>query len=213
MRFAVVVFPGYVERPRLPVVLRDIMHQEAELVWHRSATFRVRLRRAAGRVLVRRLSSHGGDRAVLARDGIGRGARGARGAGHRHLQRVSGPLRGGVAPRRPDAERRPAVPLRRRALRVENTTSDLRGLSVRATAPRPDLAWRGALLRGRRYARRTGGERSRSVPVLHAGRRGDAGHQSERLAAQHRGHRERTRKRARHDAAPRTRQRAADGRR
>src|SRR3989304_7799619 len=103
---------------------------------------------AARRLLLRRLPAYGGDRPLLAGDGGGGGPRRGRQAGDRHLQRLSGPLRGGPAARRPDAERFATVPLRLGPPARRERGDAVHGrLPARPGASDADLPPRGALRR------------------------------------------------------------------
>ncbi|CAA9351218.1 MAG: Phosphoribosylformylglycinamidine synthase, glutamine amidotransferase subunit, partial [uncultured Nocardioidaceae bacterium] len=152
-------------------------------------------RRAAGRLLLRRLPACRRHRALRPGDDRGRRGRAPRPAGPRHLQRLPGAVRGapaagGVGPQRAADVRLqgPAAARREQPDRVDLGVRRGRGGHDRAQERR------GRVRRGLRHPRPAGG-------------RGPGGgalprRQPQRLAARHRRDRQRARQRRRVDAAP-----------
>ena len=122
LRASVIVFPGSNCDRDVKVALERVTGFPVKMVWHGDAIgARLRPHRAAGRLLLRRLSAlrrHGGafaDHARRHRQGE------SRHAGARHLQRLPDPVRVGPAARRADAQRLAAIHLPRRApCKVDN---------------------------------------------------------------------------------------------
>ena len=122
--------------------------------------------RPAGRLLLRRLPALRGYGGALADHGRGQGRRGARRRHRRHLQRLPGALRGGLAARRPAAQRPPQVQLQgRRPGRGQRPDPLHRGLCGPPPGDDDGRQWRGQFLRRRRDARPAGGRGPGRLPL------------------------------------------------
>ena len=107
MKAAVILFPGSNRDGDVARALAAATGHAPTIVWHARArpAGRHRSRRAAGRLLLRRLSALRRDCRPRADHGRGAGACGARRPGARHLQRLPDPVRRRPAARRADAQR------------------------------------------------------------------------------------------------------------
>ena len=133
----------------------------------------------------------------------------------RLVQRLPDPLRGRAAARRAHAQRVPAVPV---SVDAPASSTTRRRRSRARCGPGQvlddaDLARRGQVPRRRRdAAQRCAQQQPDRVPLRDGRGPGDARRESQRLAREHRGHRERGGHGARADAAPRARGRGGPGR-
>src|SRR5512141_1013057 len=166
---------------------------------------RFRSRRHPRGFHLRRLPPHGGDGEALSRHGGGAPVRGRRGAGHRDLQRLPDPPRGGSSPGGDDHERLPPVRLRLRPPARRHGSHTVHAGDPRGDDPQdPRGALPGELLRGRADLVLPRGAGPGGLSLLRPGRERDEGVQPERLRAEHRRDLQRERKRPRHDAPPGT---------
>ena len=109
MKFGVVVFPGSNCDHDAFYAIGNVLHKPVEFIWHQSEDLRLRRHHPARWIFVRRLSPHRRHRAFFASNEVRREICQERRHGPGHLQRLSDSLRSGPAPRRDDAQLRPAL--------------------------------------------------------------------------------------------------------
>ena len=129
MKSAVLVFPGSNREGDVAQALELVTGSKPQMVWHGDSDFRrCRSGRAAGRLLLWRLSALRRHGRAVAGHGRGEDAVPTRAAGAGDLQRLSGRCRSRAAAGRADAQRRSEIRLRR--------TCTSRSRPARACSPR-----------------------------------------------------------------------------
>ena len=200
MKFGVLQFPGSCDEVDALAAARRV--GEAELIWHGERDLR-----GADAIVVPGGFSYGDylragaiARFSPAMESVISFAERWR-AGARHLQRLSGALRGAAAARCTAAERQPALHLQAGAARRRRRRDRLHArMPGRAAAEHPRQALLGALLRRPGHARRDRGLRPGGAPLRGRG-------ELQRLPARHRRRPQRAGQRVRPDAPPRARSR------